>query len=81
MGDKFVKRKSEFVTIRVERHSVDAKPACMAWYGGQGKRRRACQFLAFGRFGTIPVCGASGDTLHDDPLITPSDRCPLWGEK
>ncbi len=70
-----VKRTSEFVTIKVERHSINGVPKCMAWYGGKGRRRRICQFLSTSRFGTVHHCGAVGGEILE---LEPVSNCPPW---
>ena len=76
-----IKRTTELITLTVERHRLDGRPTCAAWHGGQGRKRRVCQFLGATHFGTRPVCLATTEPIHTDgepELLTPTPNCPLW---
>jgi hypothetical protein len=74
-----IKRCTEVVNISVERHTINGKPTCCAWYGGKRLKRRVCQFLGATHFGTRPVCMATGASIHDGGLaLVPADNCPVW---
>lgn len=72
-------RKSDTVTMEVSRFYIKNIPVCMSWYGDKDHEREACQFLLSRRFGTIRVCGLTGEDLPNDPDVinrVPED-CPL----
>ncbi len=79
-------RKKEKITIELERYMVDSYPTCLSFYGGDGIEPEICKLLMKEKYGTILVCGYSGDVLdyymvlNYDFLTIPSDNCPLWGK-
>ena len=67
------------VGLTVKRYYIDNIPVCMSWYGCVKHPREACQFLLVRHFGTIPVCGLTGEDMNTQPDIINAvpDWCPL----
>ena len=81
MSAKYIRR-TEVVSISVERHTLNGQPTCCAWNGGGGKKRRVCRFLGATHFGTRPVCMASGQAIYkENGLLSPDKHCPVWQTK
>jgi len=84
--EKFAKheRETETIAIKVDRFRVDGKPTCYAWAGSETTPRMVCKFLGWIRMGTVPVCGMTGDNLHeyqDTSFLEPCADCPLWQDE
>ena len=68
--------------IVVDRFYINDIPVCMSWYGCDKHPREACRFLLARRFGTIPVCGLTGEDMRTeaDVINRVPDDCPLHKE-
>ena len=73
------KRTSGTATIKVKTFEIDGIPVCQSWYGCEKHKRESCQFLLVRRYGTIKVCGLTGEDLPDipDTINRVPDNCPL----
>lgn len=70
---------SEVKTLEVKTFAINGIPVCLSWYGCEKHKREACQFLLQRKFGTMLVCGLTGDDLQQDHnKINPVPKnCPL----
>ena len=70
---------SSTTTLSVKTYSINGIPVCMSWYGCDKHKREACQFLLSRQFGTILVCGLTGNDLDQemDKINTVPEDCPL----
>lgn len=81
MEDFYLKNKhtATTTTLTVDTFYINDVQVCMSWYGCNKHKREACRFLMERKFGTVLVCGYTGNDIDQiENGITPvPEDCPL----
>jgi len=79
MEDLYLKNKHSIShkTLNIETFAINDVPVCLSWIGCDKHKREACQFLLQRKFGTVLVCGLTGDDLPQLIDEINQDPCKL----
>jgi hypothetical protein len=69
------------IEVKAYRCKQENMPTCARDFNS----KEFCQFIRTQHFGTVDVCGITGDVIERDQggkgWLRPVEGCPVWGEK